>query len=118
VRRGVPPAQRGGAPDRGALAGADGARHPSRRHRSRRPARADCAAATDEPPAPRAHRRVHTGDDWHDAPVYDGEALRPGPHFEGPALVGVPVHHARAAPGATSPRSNRRGDVVVDIALP
>jgi N-methylhydantoinase A len=39
-------------------------------------------------PTPMSRRRVHTGDDWHDdVPVYDGDALRPGPPIPGPALV-------------------------------
>ena len=33
-------------------------------------------------PEPLAHRRVYTGGEWHDnVPVYDGEALRPGPEI-------------------------------------
>ena len=39
-------------------------------------------------PQPLAHRRVHTGGEWHDdVPVYDGETLRPGPELIGPAVV-------------------------------
>jgi N-methylhydantoinase A len=39
-------------------------------------------------PEPIARRRVHTGDAWHDdVPIYDGDALRPGPAITGPALV-------------------------------
>ena len=34
-------------------------------------------------PQPLAHRRVHTGGEWHDdVPVYDGETLRPGPEID------------------------------------
>jgi len=39
-------------------------------------------------PSPVSHRRVHTGDGWHDdVPVYDGDALRPGAPITGPALL-------------------------------
>jgi N-methylhydantoinase A len=50
------------------------------------PATIDLASAAQ--PEPVAHRRVHTGDAWHDdVPVYDGDALRPGAPVTGPALV-------------------------------
>ena len=40
------------------------------------------------PPEPVAYRRVYTGGEWHDdVPVYDGEALVPGPAIVGPAVI-------------------------------
>jgi 5-oxoprolinase (ATP-hydrolysing) len=44
-------------------------------------------ASLDALPAPRAHARLWCGDAWHDAPVFDREALGPGPILHGPALV-------------------------------
>jgi len=44
--------------------------------------------ATTEPAVPIARRRVYAGGAWHDGvPVFDGDALRPGPPIEGPAVV-------------------------------
>jgi N-methylhydantoinase A len=40
------------------------------------------------PNGPIGRRRVHTGDAWHDeVPVYDGDALAPGPPLAGPAVI-------------------------------
>jgi N-methylhydantoinase A len=48
-------------------------------------------APTDGLAPARGHRRVHTGDDWHDdVPVYDAATLAPGPAIVGPALVEYP----------------------------
>jgi N-methylhydantoinase A len=44
--------------------------------------------ASDTPAEPIARRRLYAGGAWHDnAPVFDGETLRPGPAIEGPAIV-------------------------------
>ncbi|HEY5164984.1 MAG TPA: hydantoinase/oxoprolinase family protein [Acidimicrobiia bacterium] len=68
-----------------------------------------------KPASPVSERRVHTGDGWHDAPVYDGEHLRPGPPLTGPAIVQwrfttlllLPRDRAHVRPN---------GDVLVEIA--
>jgi len=66
------------------------------------------------PATPIARRRVHTGDDWHEAPVFDGDALRPGPTIEGPALVQYPFTTLVLRPGdVASVRPN--GDVLVQV---
>jgi N-methylhydantoinase A len=60
-------------------------------------------------------RRVHTGDAWHDAPVYDGEQLRPGPPLVGPAVVQWPFTTLLLQPRDRAlVRPN--GDVLVDVA--
>jgi N-methylhydantoinase A len=67
------------------------------------------------PATPVGSRRVHTGDAWHDAPVYDGERLRPGPALIGPAVVQWPFTTLVLQPrDRASIRLN--GDVVVDVA--
>jgi N-methylhydantoinase A len=43
---------------------------------------------TSEPALPVGRRRMYASGAWHDAvPVFDGDALRPGPPIEGPAVV-------------------------------
>ena len=79
VRRGVPPPERRGPAHRGALAGADGARDPTRRDRARRPADARRAARPCPPQPSRCrHAASYLGNDWHEAAVYDGDALAAG----------------------------------------
>ena len=68
-------------------------------------------------PTPTAHRRTHTGDGWHEAPVYDGETLRPGPKVEGPALVEWPFTTLVLAPGDGA-ATLESGDVLVEVADP
>ena len=65
-------------------------------------------------PAPIGSRSVHTGDERHDAPVFDGEALSPGPSVQGPAIVQYPFTTLMLRPGdvATVLPS---GDVLVDV---
>ena len=65
---------------------------------------------------PVAHRRVHTGDAWHDdVPVYDGESLRPGPPIAGPALVQSKFTTIVLGAGDTATvRPN--GDVLIEVA--
>ena len=48
---------------------------------------------------PISHRSVHTGDDRHDAPVFDGDTLRPGPPVTGPAIVQYPFTTLVLRPG-------------------
>jgi N-methylhydantoinase A/oxoprolinase/acetone carboxylase beta subunit len=60
------------------------------------------------------------GGAWHDAAVYDGEALRPGAaggQIVGPAVVQYPFTTLVLQPGdVATMRSN--GDVLVDVAQP
>jgi N-methylhydantoinase A len=67
------------------------------------------------PTTPLTRRRVHTGTSAQDAPVYDGDALRPGPPVEGPAVVQYAFTTLVLRPGdvATVLPS---GDVLVDVA--
>ena len=63
---------------------------------------------------PIGRRRVHTGDGAHDAPVYDGETLRPGPPIEGPAIVQYPFTTLVLRPG-DSANVLASGDILVTI---
>jgi 5-oxoprolinase (ATP-hydrolysing) len=47
-------------------------------------------AVSDDPAALREHTRFFSGDAWHDAPVYDREALKPGQRVTGPAIIVEP----------------------------
>lgn len=69
------------------------------------------------PPNPVATRPVHTGDGWHDAPVYDGDALRPGLPVIGPAIVQWPFTTLVLRPGDQA-HVRPNGDVLVDVAAP
>ena len=71
--------------------------------------------AVDRAATPVATRRVHTGDAWHATPVFDGEALRPGPPISGPALVQYPFTTLVLRPGDVA-SVVPSGDVLVDIA--
>ncbi len=64
--------------------------------------------------APVGHRRVHTGDGWHDAPVFDGAALHTGPAIRGPALVQWPFTTLVLGPGQVS-AARPDGDVLVEV---
>ncbi|ADP81308.1 hydantoinase/oxoprolinase family protein [Pseudofrankia inefficax] len=68
-----------------------------------------------EPPSPIGHRRLYAGGEWHDnAPVYDGDAVRPGPVIHGPALVQSRFTTLVLAPGdAATTLAN--GDVLVEV---
>jgi N-methylhydantoinase A len=83
------------------------------------PARVELEPATTAP-EPIARRPVHVGGAWHDAAVYDGEALRPGAaggQIVGPAVVQYPFTTLVLQPGdVATMRSN--GDVLVDVAQP
>ena len=70
---------------------------------------------TDDAPTPIAHRRLYAGGAWHaEAPVYDGEALRPGPAISGPAVVQSRFTTLVLGPGdVASILAN--GDVLVDV---
>ena len=74
-----------------------------------------CAPVAIKPPEPVAHRRAFLGDDWQDAPVYEGLALRPGPEITGPALVAYPFTTLTLRPGDVA-RVLPTGDIVVDVA--
>ena len=69
----------------------------------------------DELPPAKAHRRVHTGDGWHDdVAVYDADTLAPGPAVVGPAVVQYPFTTLLLRPGdSATMRAN--GDVLVDV---
>jgi N-methylhydantoinase A len=73
-------------------------------------------AATSEPAAPIARRRMHAGGVWNDnVPVFDGDALRPGPLIEGPAVVQSRFTTLVLRPGdVASVLSN--GDTLVEVA--
>ena len=65
---------------------------------------------------PITHRRVFTGDAWHDeVPVYDGEALRPGTRVEGPALVQSRFTTIVLASGDVA-GMQPNGDVLIEVA--
>jgi N-methylhydantoinase A len=70
--------------------------------------------ATMTAPPPIATRRVHTGDGWHDTPVYDGEALRPGPDIVGPAIVQYPFTTLVLGPGDVA-EVQSNGDVLAAV---
>jgi N-methylhydantoinase A/oxoprolinase/acetone carboxylase beta subunit len=70
---------------------------------------------TDEAPELVARRRAHLGGDWHDAPIYDGLALRPGPSVTGPALVAFPFTTLTLRPGDVA-HVQPNGDLLVDVA--
>ena len=64
--------------------------------------------------APIGHRRVHAGDGWHDAPVYDGAALHAGPVVTGPAIVQWPFTTlVLGPPQVATPLP--AGDVLVEV---
>src|ERR1700692_3056134 len=66
--------------------------------------------------APIGHRRVYAGDGWHDrAPVYDGDAIRPGAAIAGPALVQSRFTTIVLASGDQA-RMLPGGDVLVEVA--
>ena len=68
------------------------------------------------PPVPIAHRRLFSGGQWFDAaPVYDGEALRPGPAVTGPAVVQYRFTTLVLRPGDVA-GVLPSGDAVVDLA--
>jgi N-methylhydantoinase A len=66
------------------------------------------------PPEPVGHRRAHVGGDWHDAPVYDGLALRPGADVTGPALVTYPFTTLTVRPRDVA-HVLPSGDLVIDV---
>ena len=78
----------------------------------------DKVAQTPLPPAKDitalGRRRMWVGDGWHDAAVYDLDAVLPGVTVEGPAAIVSPFTTIILAPGETA-RSTTDGDVVIDI---
>jgi N-methylhydantoinase A/oxoprolinase/acetone carboxylase beta subunit len=71
----------------------------------------------DEAPArePIGRRRVFAGDSWHDeVPVYDGDAMRPGPALVGPALVQSRFTTIVLAAGDEA-RMLPNGDVLIEV---
>jgi N-methylhydantoinase A len=71
-----------------------------------------------EVPTPVSHRRVHTGDGWHDdVPVYEGDALRPGPAITGPALVQSQFTTIVLGAGDTA-TMRPNGDVLIEVPHP
>lgn len=66
-------------------------------------------------PEPRSRRRVYAGGGWHDAAVYDGDSLRPGPALDGPALVEWPFTTLVLRPGDRA-ETRPSGDLVVEVA--
>ena len=81
----------------------------------------DQPAVREFPPVPNApepigHRRVHVGGAWHDrVPVFDGEALGPGPAIEGPAIVQSRFTTLVLRPGDIAV-VQPNGDTLVEIA--
>ncbi|HEY8216819.1 MAG TPA: hydantoinase/oxoprolinase family protein [Acidimicrobiia bacterium] len=71
---------------------------------------------TGRAPVPTGKRRVHLGDDWHDAAVYDARELGPGPEITGPALLAYPFTTLTLRPGDVA-RVLPSGDVVVDVCV-
>ncbi|HEU5301550.1 MAG TPA: hypothetical protein VFW06_04840 [Acidimicrobiia bacterium] len=72
---------------------------------------------SDAAPAAGPPRRVHLAGAWHDAPVYDGTALFPGPAISGPALIAYPFTTVTLCPGDVA-RVLDDGDVLVDVPAP
>ena len=67
-------------------------------------------------PEPISHRRVFTGEAWHDdVAVYDGDALRPGAPVVGPALVQSRFTTIVLAAGDQA-RMQPNGDVLIEVA--
>ena len=64
---------------------------------------------------PGTRRRAFLGDAWHDAGVYDGDALAPDHHVSGPALITYPFTTLTLRPGDAA-RVLASGDLVVDVA--
>jgi N-methylhydantoinase A len=65
---------------------------------------------------PIARRRVFTGEAWHDeVPVFDGDALRPGPPVVGPALVQSRFTTIVLASDDVA-RLQPNGDVLIEVA--
>jgi N-methylhydantoinase A len=67
------------------------------------------------PAEPIARRRVHTGDAFHDAPVFDGPMLAPGAPVQGPAVVQFPFTTLVLRPGDIA-NVLANGDLLVDVA--
>ena len=67
----------------------------------------------------RAHRRAYMAAAWHDTPVYDREALRPGESIMGPAIVTESTSTIVVEPGWRATLTERR-DLVLKrvVALP
>ncbi len=70
--------------------------------------------SSDVPPEATGTRRVHLAGAWHDAPVYDGLALAPGPTITGPALLAYPFTTVTLCPG-DSAHALDNGDVLVQV---
>jgi N-methylhydantoinase A len=67
-------------------------------------------------PTPVAYRRLYAGGGWHDnAPVYDGDTLRPGPTVSGPALLQSRFTTLVLGPGDVA-STLPNGDVLVEVA--
>jgi len=67
------------------------------------------------PPEPIGRRRLHAGGAWHDAaPVFDGDALRPGPPIEGPALIQSRFTTVVLAPGNVG-TTLPNGDLLITV---
>ncbi len=71
-------------------------------------------APIDAAPEVVATRRVHLAGAWHDAPVYDGSALAPGPTIQGPALIAYPFTTVTLCPGDSASALDN-GDVLVQV---
>jgi N-methylhydantoinase A len=71
---------------------------------------------TSDPAVPIARRRMYASGAWHDAvPVFDGDALRPGPPIEGPAVIQSRFTTLVLRPGdVASVLAN--GDTLVEVA--
>ena len=65
---------------------------------------------------PMSTRRVYLGNGWHEAAVYDGDALAAEQVVQGPALVAYPFTTLTVRPGDVA-RVLPTGDLLVDVAL-
>lgn len=63
--------------------------------------------------APKAHRKVHFGTDWHDTAIYDRLALPVGTVIEGPAILEQPDTTVLVEPGLTA-RVDSFGNTLIE----
>ncbi len=59
----------------------------------------EVTVTTSAPPKLKARTRIFTANDWHDAAVYDREALLPGHKVDGPAIITEPTGTNVVEPG-------------------
>ena len=69
-------------------------------------------APTPEAPQPIDHVQIWTGGGWHELPVFDRDALGPGAHIEGPALIRETTATTVIEPGWQA-RVERHGELLL-----